>query len=331
MRKDARLLMLFGSLFALPALACAAFAPRIPDAGPLPTAQGEVTAQDCPDNRGKIVNSYDSMDRSGVNYGLYLMNPDGSDRKLITSPEEIHAMEPTWAPDRCRVAYKSFTKAGNDDIYVITADGESVSQLTTGPAWESSPDWSPQGERISFRSDRTGTWNLFVMNADGSNVQQVTDYTEGIVGWQTWSPAGDEIAFSYDLAAGDGIREGIFGIRPDGTGLHQLVRFDGDNSAVEPAWSPDGNTLYFISNKAGNLDIWAVNSDGTNPRQISDWPDEYEYTHSLRVSPDGTQLVFYGIGPGIEEYREEIWVINTDGSGLKNITLSPGNDQWLDW
>lgn len=342
MRKNLRASVLFGLLIALPALACATILPGDPDAALTPIPDDTLLdggAEDlppggCPENLGKIVNSYDAMDRVGVNYGLYLMNADGSDRTLITGPEEIHAMEPAWAPDRCRIAFVSFTKEGNDDIYVINADGTSRRQLTSGSSSDVFPDWSPDGTRISFQSDRNGLRNLFVMNADGSNVQQVTHYAEGSVGWQDWSPAGNEIAFSYDLASSDGIPVRIFGIHPDGTGLRQLVGFDGEDSAVEPAWSPDGSKLYFASNQTGIIEIWEINVDGSGLRQVSNWNYDVVFTHSLHVSPDGTQLAFYGVG--LErfdplQYREEVFVINVDGSGLKAITLSPGNDQWLDW
>src|SRR4030042_2646613 len=133
MRKPLRGLVLFGLLIALPALACATILPGDPDAALTPIPDDTLLgggAEDlppggCPENLGKIVNSYDAMDRVGVNYGLYLMNPDGSGRPLIPGPEEMHAMEPAWAPDRCRIAFVSFTKEGNDDIYVINADGSS--------------------------------------------------------------------------------------------------------------------------------------------------------------------------------------------------------------
>jgi Tol biopolymer transport system component len=339
MRNRLHVLLLFGSLIALPALACATLSPNVPDSAPGPTAQPELPPEEaeavppggCPENLGKIVYSYDAMDRASSNYGLYLMNPDGSDRVLITGPDEIHAMEPAWAPERCRIAYKSFTKEGNDDIYAITADGTSFRQLTSGSSWERNPDWSPDGTRIAFLSDRNGIWNLYVMNADGSDVQQVTEYEQDGIDWIDWSPTGDEIAFTYHSTPNDGIPPRIFGIRPDGTALRQIVGFDGEDMVREPAWAPDGKKLYFTRNVPGDIFIWEINADGSGLRQVSNWGPEYDYTHSLHVSPDGAQLAFYGVGPGIEEYREEIYVINADGSGMKAITLTPGNDQWLDW
>jgi Tol biopolymer transport system component len=294
----------------------------------------DLSQSSCPENLGKIVFSYDPLDIDSSHFGIYLMNADGSERRLVSSPEEIHAMAPAWAPDRCRIAYQSFTKEGNDDIYMITADGKTVQQLTNDPAWDVFPDWSPDGKQISFISNRGGIRNLFVMDADGKNVRQVTKYEKNGIDWTDWSPLGDEIAFSYHSDPDDGIGPRIFAIHPDGSGLRQMVPSDGDNSAVEPAWSPDGKKIYFVSNKTGEIEIWEINSDGSGLRQISHWNYEIKYTHSLHVSPDGTQLAFYGVpldADLVKQFNQAIFVVNVDGSGLTDITLSPGQEEWLDW
>jgi Tol biopolymer transport system component len=339
MRKKLHPLIVIGLLIALPALACNALTPDDIVSTPSTTAKPPIVTEfvdnlplgGCPENLGKIAFSYDPEDLESRHFGIYIMNSDGSDRRLVSSPDEIHAMEPAWSPERCRIVYKSFTSEGNDDIYVITADGKSVRQLTTDPSWDVSPDWSPDGTKISFLSDRDGFLNLYVMNADGSNVQQVTQYKEKGMSWTDWSPTGDEIAFDFHSTPSDGIPSRIFGIHPDGTGLRQLVGFDGEDSAVEPAWSPDGKKLYFISNRSGDLDIWEINIDGSGLHQVSNFNHIIDYTHSLHVSPDGTQLAFYGVSQDVTEHGQEIFVINVDGSGLTDITHSTGREEWLDW
>jgi TolB protein len=342
MRKKLHPLIMIGLLIALPALACNALTPDDIVSTPSTTAKPPIATEfvdnlppgGCPENLGKIVFSYDPGDWATDHLGIYIMNSDGSDRRLVSSPEEIHEMEPAWSPERCRIAYHSPTSKGNDDIYVITADGKSVRQLTTDPSWDVSPDWSPDGNRISFLSDRDGYLNLYVMNADGSNVQQVTQYKEDGINCTDWSPNGDEIAFSFHSKPDDGIGPRIFVIHPDGSGLRQVVPSDGDNSAVEPAWSPDGKKLYFVSNRTGRQDIWEINMDGSGLRQVSNWNYDVVYTHSLHVSPDGKQLAFFGVGLELYDpakYYQEIFVINVDGSGLTDITLSPGREEWLDW
>jgi Tol biopolymer transport system component len=267
-----------------------------------------------------------------VHYGIYLMDADGGNKIRLSSPEAKNDTMPAWSPERCRIAFVRFTgtRKGEDDIYVMSADGKTIRRLTTDPGRDTFPDWSPDGKQISFISDRDGSRNLFVMDADGGNQRQLTNQQQlprtarGYVQWQQWSPKGDEIAFTYN--AGEGQGTDIYVIRPDGSGLRLLVKSHG----MEPAWSPDGSKIYFLSNFTGYVEIWVINRDGSELKQISHFQNSLP-DHSLRVSPDGKQLAFYGTGPEVGQYGTEIYVINADGSGLKNISHEKGQDEWLDW
>ena len=83
---------------------------------------------------------------------------------------------PVWSPDGRQIAFQS-DRAGNDEIYVMNADGSSQRNLSHHPGYDAFPDWHPDGERIAFASDRQGGKNrdIFVMDTDGNNVQQITD------------------------------------------------------------------------------------------------------------------------------------------------------------
>jgi TolB protein len=265
-----------------------------------------------------------------VHYGIYLMDADGRNRVRLSSPDDKNDTQPAWSPERCRIAFVRFsgTRKGEDDIYVMSADGKTIRRLTTDPARDTFPDWSPDGKQISFISDRDGSRNLFVMDADGGNQRQLTNQQQlprtarGYVQWQQWSPDSQEIAFTYNPRTEQGTS--IYVIRPDGSGLRQLV-----DRAAEPAWSPDGQKIYFISNRTGGLEIWVINRDGTGLKQVSSVYGVVFGHHSLRVSPDGKQLAFYGTEVG--RVDTEIYVLNVDGSGLKNISHAKGQDEWLDW
>ena len=299
---------------------------------PFPEAEvGEnLPPEGCVENLGKIVFSYDPQDMPSVHYGIYLMDADGGNRVRLSSPEAKNDIQPAWSPERCRIAFVRFsgTGKGEDDIYVMSADGKTIRRLTTDPGRDTFPDWSPDGKQISFISDRDGSPNLFVMDANGGNQRQLTNQqllprsAKGYVQWQQWSPDGQEIAFTYNPGTDQGTN--IYVIRPDGSGLRQLV-----DRAAEPAWSPDGQKIYFISNRTGGLEIWVINRDGTGLKQVSNVYGVVFGHHSLRVSPDGKQLAFYGTEIG--RVDTEIYVINIDGSGLKNISHAKGQDGWLDW
>ena len=165
----------------------------------------DLPAGGCSENLGKIVFSYDPEDRKTVHYGIFVMNSDGSGRVRLSDEEELHHKMPSWSPERCRIAFVSTTVEGDDDIYVMNADGSSIQRLTTDPARDMFPDWSPDGKQIVFVSYRNGgIRNLWIMNADGSDQHQLTFNPEEYSQWEQWSPVGDEIAYCYNVRTGSG-------------------------------------------------------------------------------------------------------------------------------
>ena len=76
---------------------------------------------------------------------------------------------------------------GNAEVYVMQADGTRATRLTTNPAWDGHPDWSPDGRSIAFISDRDGNWEMYVMRADGTGATRLT--TSPAAEWYpAWSP-----------------------------------------------------------------------------------------------------------------------------------------------
>jgi Tol biopolymer transport system component len=142
---------------------------------------------------------------------------------------------PAWSPDGTRIAFTVGL-----DIFVMKADGTGRTNLTNdlsgtrrcgrGYCPPDGPAWSPDGTKIAFRSNRTGVYDLYVMNADGSGVTVLTadSATEGR---PAWSPDGTKIAFSSDR---DGNNE-IYVMNADGSGVVRLT--DNPASDAQPAWT----------------------------------------------------------------------------------------------
>ncbi|MGE0527464.1 MAG: translocation protein TolB [Bdellovibrionales bacterium] len=164
----------------------------------------------------------------------------------------------------------TLSKGGNADIYKMTADGKALTPITHGPngALNVEPAISPDGKTIAFSSDRLGNPQVFLMNADGSNVRRHTrvgKYNSS----PAWSPDGKTLTF----ATQEGQHFDIFTIGVDGTNLKRLTDSKKPNgkpaSNESPSWSPDGRHILFTSNRTGRFQLYVINADGTNERQIT--------------------------------------------------------------
>jgi hypothetical protein len=104
--------------------------------------------------------------------------------KVVTQMGAGIAYEPAWSPASNEIAFVA-TESGNDEIWLINADGTQVHQLTHNTwEWDKSPSWSPDGKQIIFMSNRTGNQQLWIMNADGSDQRL-------LMGWDHWTPYND--------------------------------------------------------------------------------------------------------------------------------------------
>jgi TolB protein len=168
---------------------------------------------------------------------------------------------PVFSPDGTRIAFVS-NRDGNSEIYVANRDGGNVVRLTNNPAIESTPTWSPQGTQIAFTSERTGTPQIYTINVDGSGLSRIS--RESYADRATWSPPPlNEIAFSARTGPGFDIK--ILNI---GTGETRQITF-GEGTNESPAWAPNGRHLAFMSTRAGRSQVFTVDRDGKNLRQIT--------------------------------------------------------------
>ena len=170
---------------------------------------------------------------------------------------------------------------------------------------------------IAFCSSRNGSLDIYTMQADGSNLVQLTHNPSSE--WSLdWSPDGRRIAFCSDR---DGNDE-IYVMEADGS---NVVRLTHNNfSDCDPAWSPDGRWIAFFSERDQDEEIYVMEADGSNLVQLT-----HNSTHdrSPDWSPDGSRIAFSSNRDG----DEEIYVMEADGSDLVQLTDNTAMDRWPDW
>ena len=128
---------------------------------------------------------------------IYVMDVNGKNQhRLAKNPVHIHSWHPSWSPDSKRIVFDSH-RDGDSDIYVMDADGGNVQNLTNDRFKDRDPSWSSDGKRIAFTSGREGlldihgfpTYEIYVMDADGGNVQNLTNNPHNDVDPAWYNPA----------------------------------------------------------------------------------------------------------------------------------------------
>ena len=213
-----------------------------------------------------------------------------------------------------RIAFVS-NRDGNNEIYVMNADGTGLTRLTNDPASDLYPAWSPDGTRLAFTSTRDGHNNIYVMNADGTGVTQLTTST-GSVGSQAPAWCGTKIAYMSDDYLGS--FPDVYSMNDDGTGQTRLTT---DNASFDefPTWSPDCARIAFSIDPDGSgASISVMNADGTGVTGLVTGPGANKHP---AWSPDGTRIAFISDRdtPG---NSTEIYVTNADGTPPTRVTTN---------
>ena len=233
------------------------------------------------------------------------------------------------APPTGRIAFTS-NRDGNQEVYLMSADGGDQINLTNDAGGDTGPWWSPDGERIAFVSERDGFLDIYIMNADGSELQQLTN-SPAEDGGVRFSPDGRQIAF-YSFQ--DQIKGFLWVMNLDSSEPTAVLEEIHPSSAeVECAggfpggWFPDGKRILLrgYHGDSNALQICSVNVDGTGIKVIFSEPNIMSFFPA--ISPDGKKIAF----ATNRDENTEIYVIDAGGGNLRRVTNDDGADTTPAW
>ncbi len=233
-----------------------------------------------------------------------------------------------------RIVFDSF-RAGSDerDIWTVSPKGRNPVNLTAdSPASNGQASWRPDGRKIVFMSDRATPRNatppgfprpdfeIFVMNADGSNPTQIT-FNDRDDEAPAWSPDGRMLVIQRDLDPVLGESDyDILTMKADGTRERNVTSSPGIHE-VDPDWSPNGGRIAFASGRDGDDDIYTMKPDGSRVRQLTSntAPSDGE----PNWSPDGRRIAFTSSRDATDAtpFQAEIYTMRADGEDQTRLTF----------
>lgn len=251
-------------------------------------------------------------------FDIYLQRIGGNKAQNLTENSNAADTQPAFSPDGERIAFRSEREPSG--IYVMGATGENARRIGDGYH----PAWSPDGKEIVVSTQQRDMPNvrnyslsqLWIINAETGAKRRLIEMDAM---QPAWSPDGKRIAFWF-MPAGSSKRE-VATVAVEG-GEPVVVSKDGTTN-WNPVWSPDGNFIYYASDRNGNMNFWRVSINGKTGEVTSE-PEAvsapFKYNRHLAFSGDGKKIVYVQ-----SEFKSNIQAINFDAKTEKPI----GEPFWI--
>jgi len=203
----------------------------------------------------------------GEGGSIWTMNADGSNQKKIYHQYGYDQYCPAFSPDGGKIVFnnhKRYTEHTDHDIWIMNSDGTNA-HIILDDDWQSAGcSFSPDGKWIAFTRKKGEICEIWAMRPDGSELRKIVGseynpYCSPKATQIDWSPDGAKLAFvstkagNYDIWILTNVRDVINGEKP----IYEQITTDSSKD-IEPAWSPSGDKIAFVSDKSGNWDIWVA-------------------------------------------------------------------------
>lgn len=265
---------------------------------------------------------------NSADWQMFIMNADGTNQRAVSN-NLVRCSPPVLSNDKTKIAFTTYDINFYYNLYVIDINGQNQKFLSKGKQFCGSPVWSPDDNRIAFvKNDNIagGTNNIYTIKIDGSNELKLTNQNDNFS--PQYFPDDNSIIFS----SSNNTWTGIYKMNLDGN--NKILLTPQNKSYGDPKISPSGSMIAVTSNDLSGSQIFVMNSNGSNLKQLT-------FTVSSRIypgtPPDGNcnpiwspienKLAYVSYENG----SPDIFIINSNGTGNKRLTDTPLRDENPIW
>ncbi len=259
------------------------------------------------------------VSRRGSSKEVYMIDPDGQNEHPVTRDNNLDAT-PCWGTNATEIYYTSFKDYNPDLCGVRVSSPDTSWWISRRQGFNLSPDFSPANKLIAVALGKDGNQEVYTMDRMGKNARRLT-FNIGIDGSPSWSPEGNQIAFSSDRAHHG--HPDVYVMEADGSNQRRLTTRNYYSDL--PDWSPNGDKIVFSSqeSKGDSFHIYTMGVDGSNWQQLTSGGSNNE---DPSWAPDGEHIVFSSNRSG----NYQLYIMNSNGDNLHQLTRS-GENHSPDW
>ena len=265
---------------------------------------------------------------NSADWQMFLMNTDGTNQRAVSN-NLVRCSPPILSNSGTKVAFTTYDNNFYYNLYIIDIDGQNQKFLSKGKQFCGSPAWSPDDSRLAFvKNDNNvgGNYDIYSIKVDGTNEIKLTNQNDN------FSPQYFSDNNSIIYSSSNSTWTGINKMNIDGSNKHLLT--PQNKSFGDPKISPNGNMISITSKDLNGSQIFVMNSNGNNLKQLT-------FTVSSRIypgtppdgncnpswSPSGDKLAYVSYENG----SPDIFIINSNGTRNKRLTDTPLRDENPYW